>query len=53
MTPSTVPEQGRVQVPRGEARGKPRAWRQRDVGELVSEALGTAIIILFGCGRWR
>src|SRR3954465_7900970 len=31
-------------------RGKPRGWRQRVPGELVSEALGTAIIILFGCG---
>jgi glycerol uptake facilitator protein len=30
--------------------GKPRGWRQRVPGELMSEALGTAIIILFGCG---
>ena len=30
--------------------GKPRGWRQRLPGELMSEALGTAIIILFGCG---
>src|SRR3954451_7640756 len=30
--------------------GKPRGWRQRVPGELASEALGTAIIILFGCG---
>ena len=30
--------------------GKPQGWRQRVPGELVSEALGTAIIILFGCG---
>jgi len=30
--------------------GKPEGWRQRVPGELVSEALGTAIIILFGCG---
>ena len=30
--------------------GKPPGWRQRVPGELVSEALGTAIIILFGCG---
>ena len=28
--------------------GKPKGWRQRVSGELVSEALGTAIIILFG-----
>ena len=32
------------------ASGKPPGWRQRLPGELVSEALGTAIIILFGCG---
>lgn len=32
------------------ANGKPSGWRQRLLGELVSEALGTAIIILFGCG---
>jgi glycerol uptake facilitator len=30
--------------------GKPPGWRRRVPGELVSEALGTAIIILFGCG---
>lgn len=30
--------------------GKPPGWRQGLRGELVSEALGTAIIILFGCG---
>ena len=30
--------------------GKPPGWRQGTLGELVSEFLGTAIIILFGCG---
>jgi glycerol uptake facilitator protein len=29
---------------------KPAGWRQGTLGELVSEFLGTAIIILFGCG---
>jgi glycerol uptake facilitator protein len=29
---------------------KPAGWRQGTLGELASEALGTAIIILFGCG---
>jgi glycerol uptake facilitator len=29
---------------------KPAGWRQGTLGELVSEALGTAIIILFGTG---
>ena len=29
---------------------KPAGWRQGTLGELAAEALGTAIIILFGCG---
>ncbi len=29
---------------------KPAGWRQGTLGALASEALGTAIIILFGCG---
>jgi glycerol uptake facilitator protein len=29
---------------------KPAGWRQGTLGELASEALRTAIIILFGCG---
>jgi glycerol uptake facilitator protein len=33
-----------------EGNRKPAGWRQGTVGELVSEALGTAIIILFGTG---
>ena len=53
MTPWTVPGRGGAQT-EGEAgvgtNGKPQGWRQRVPGELVSEALGTAIIILFGCG---
>jgi glycerol uptake facilitator protein len=31
-------------------RGKSPGWRQGTLGELAAEALGTAIIILFGCG---
>ena len=49
MTPTTVPEQVRVHT-EGEAGMKPAGWRQGMLGELASEALGTAIIILFGCG---
>ena len=49
MTPTTVPEQVRVHT-EGEAGMKPAGWRHGTLGELASEALGTAIIILFGCG---
>ena len=53
MTPTTVPGRGGTQTDgrrEWRRRGKPPGWRQRELGELVSEALGTAIIILFGCG---
>src|SRR5215207_7681634 len=53
MTPSTVPGRGGAQTEAEAgmaASGKPPGWRQRVPGEPVSEALGTAIIILFGCG---
>lgn len=53
MTPPTVPEQVRAHT-EGEAgvatTGKPPGWRQGTMGELVAEFIGTAIIILFGCG---
>ena len=53
MTPTTVPGWGGTHT-EGEAgvaaNGKPPGWRQRVPGELVAEFLGTAIIILFGCG---
>src|SRR3954465_12339645 len=53
MTPTTVHGDAVIHA-EGEAMatgaGKPAGWRQRVPGELVSEALGTAIIILFGCG---
>src|SRR3954465_4459399 len=53
MTPTTVHGDAVIHA-EGEAMatgaGKPAGWRQRVPGELVSEALGTAILIFFGCG---